>query len=898
MLMVGDSIALAEAQTEVTRVAELLGAPMFECYASEFNVPACHPLYLGSVDFVSPKNIRSTLADCDVLFVVGAPVFQLIFPEPDEPAIPPGTRLLQLDCFTHEIGKNVRPEIGLLGDPKSGLAELECLIRERMTGAALQSATERRKSAEARVAQEHERYWINARKNWDASPISGPRLMHEIRRALPEQSLVFSEGVTNTKHVEMAIAPREPAQLVKVRGGGIGPGLPGALGAALARADRKVVGIASDGAAMYSISALWTAAHHKIPVCFVMLSNRSYRILKLNMIDYLGPAAGGRELVERVGALEAERRTFEECFAGAHDEACAWPELYQDFLDAFDPALRRSRGVYYTPAELVGAQVRLLDHVLRDGLGCPAGFADERVLIVDPCAGSGAYPLAHLAIVREAASLRIVPRMRVFETLPGASCAARAAGLVIEERDVLSACEAFEAPIVVCLGNPPYRRQRGDAETQTNLGGLHSNTPGVHLKNLHNAYVYFWRWALRHVFEARAGAGVVCFVTAASYLRGPAFTGLRCKLRQLLDDLWIVDLEGDHLAARKTDNVFAIRTPVAVALGIRYAASRPEVPAAVQYARIAGDRQAKLGALRRLHSLDDLAWRSATADSFVPRSSTPYERWPRLTELFPWQVSGAQLKRTWPIGPTPEVLRERWRRLLLLAPEERAVAFRQTRDRNLDSAPADLYQADARLRPLRELGPDATCLEPVRYAYRSFDRQWVLPDARLGDFMRPVLWRAASPRQLYLTSLLTNVLGPGPAVVATALVPDLDHFRGSFGARAVIPLWRDAAATRANVATESLARLAETYGFPVGPQALMAYCYGLLATRGYTTRFAEELTAPGARVPMTSSPALFRRAMALGQRLLAIHTFRLVPRGAARCLAPVRRAQPPHVTYA
>jgi len=604
-----------------------------------------------------------------------------------------------------------------------------------------------------------------------------------------------------------------------------------------------------------------------------------------------------RELAERVGALEAERRTFEECFAGAHDEACAWPELYQDFLDAFDPALRRSRGVYYTPAELVGAQVRLVDHVLRDGLGCPAGFADERVLIVDPCAGSGAYPLAILDLVGEAAAPGIVPRMRLFETLPGAACAARAAGLVIEERDVLSACEAFEAPIVVCLGNPPYRRQRGDAETQTNLGGLHSNTPGVHLKNLHNAYVYFWRWALRHVFEARAGAGVVCFVTAASYLRGPAFTGLRCKLRQLLDDLWIVDLEGDHLAARKTDNVFAIRTPVAVALGIRYAASRPEVPAAVQYARIAGDRQAKLGALRRLHSLDDLAWRSATADSFVPRSSTPYERWPRLTELFPWQVSGAQLKRTWPIGPTPEVLRERWRRLLLLAPEERAVAFRQTRDRNLDSAPADLYQADARLRPLRELGPDATCLEPVRYAYRSFDRQWVLPDARLGDFMRPVLWRAASPRQLYLTSLLTNVLGPGPAVVATALVPDLDHFRGSFGARAVIPLWRDAAATRANVATESLARLAETYGFPVGPQALMAYCYGLLATRGYTTRFAEELTAPGARVPMTSSPALFRRAMALGQRLLAIHTFRLVPRGAARCLAPVGGAHPRHFTY-
>ena len=297
MLMVGDSINLAEAQAEVARVAELLGAPMFECYASEFNVPASHPLYLGSVDFVSPRNIRATLADCDVLFVVGAPVFQLIFPEPETPVLGPHTKLLQLDCFTHEIGKNVRPELSLLGDPKAGLAELAGLIEERLTGSKKEAAEERRARAEAKVAQSHERYWASTRKNWDASPVSGPRLMHEIKRALPDNALVFSESVTNGKHLEMAIAPEAPGQLVKVRGGGIGPGLPGALGAALARPDRKVVGVCSDGAAMYSITALWTAAHHRIPVTYVMLSNRAYRILKLNMLDYLGEGASGREFV-------------------------------------------------------------------------------------------------------------------------------------------------------------------------------------------------------------------------------------------------------------------------------------------------------------------------------------------------------------------------------------------------------------------------------------------------------------------------------------------------------------------------------------------------------------------------------------------------------------------------
>jgi len=161
----------------------------------------------------------------------------------------------------------------------------------------MRSAKQRRKEAEARVAASRESYWTHSRRNWDASPITAPRLMHEIKQVLPDNYLVFSEGITNSRHVEMAIAPDEPGRLVKVRGGGIGPGLPGSLGAALAFPDKKVVGICSDGAAMYSITALWTAAHHKIPVTYVMLGNGSYRILKLNMVEYLGEAARGRTFI-------------------------------------------------------------------------------------------------------------------------------------------------------------------------------------------------------------------------------------------------------------------------------------------------------------------------------------------------------------------------------------------------------------------------------------------------------------------------------------------------------------------------------------------------------------------------------------------------------------------------
>jgi predicted helicase len=106
--------------------------------------------------------------------------------------------------------------------------------------------------------------------------------------------------------------------------------------------------------------------------------------------------------------------------------------------------------------------------------------------------------------------------------------------------------------------------------------------------------VYFWRWALWKVFEQSGGPGIVCFITAASYLCGPGFVGMREHMRRTLDELWILDLEGDSLGARKTKNVFNIQTPVAIALGVRYGEPKPNEPARVHYAKLEGTREGKL----------------------------------------------------------------------------------------------------------------------------------------------------------------------------------------------------------------------------------------------------------------------------------------------------------------
>ena len=277
------------------------------------------------------------------------------------------------------------------------------------------------------------------------------------------------------------------------------------------------------------------------------------------------------------------------------------------------------------------------------------------------------------------------------------------------------------APVLVCLGNPPYDRQQIDLEEQETIkrkggwvrfGDEHlGDRPlladflkplemlgwGVHAKNLYNDYVYFWRWALWKVFENKGGPGIVSFITAASYLRGPGFAGMRQVMRQMFDEMWIIDLEGDNLGARKTENVFAIQTPVAIAVGVRYGVPMPDTPAAVHYTRISGSRDEKLKTLAQVQSFPDLPWRECLAgwtDLFLPTSNKPYWNWPLVTDIFPWQENGVQFKRTWPIGETQEVLINRWAMLVKEIPANKGPMLRETEARKTTSTLHDPFNGN------------------------------------------------------------------------------------------------------------------------------------------------------------------------------------------------------------
>ena len=269
-----------------------------------------------------------------------------------------------------------------------------------------------------------------------------------------------------------------------------------------------------------------------------------------------------------------------------------------------------------------------------------------------------------------------------------------------------------ETRVFVCLGNPPYNREKRSPQedvTGRRKGGwvrygddvqdapppiledflapVREAGQGVHLKNLYNDYVYFWRWALWKVFESSDDGGIVTFITASSYLRGPGFAGMRRKMREVFNELWIIDLEGDNLGSRKTENVFAIRTPVAIALGLRDGPPKPETPARVWKTKVTGTQQEKLASLDSAKVFADFQWHkcfSAWDSPFQPSGTGSYFDWPAVTEVFPWQHSGCQIKRTWPIGETKEVLVRRWDRLLESSSKEKRNAFRETGDRRVN----------------------------------------------------------------------------------------------------------------------------------------------------------------------------------------------------------------------
>ncbi len=337
VIVSGHEVATGDALDEAERLAELLGAPVYQQtvpYATHFRSE--HPAFMGSLGRDQPR-VRALLEPHDLMVCLGADVLRMSVWHAVEP-MPSSMKVIQIGQHDWEFGKNYPTEIALRADLKSTLQALTPLVGERRTHG-------RAEQAVARLAD-------LVKSNWSAnraklreqtlglpatSPIRPERIMLQIAEALPGDAVVVEEGLVSARALHGFLALRDSRAFYGLASGGIGFAIAGAIGIGLAQPERPLVAIIGDGSAMYSIQALWTAAHLGLPITYIICNNRSYRILKERLLAFKGMAATNQSftgmdfheppidfvaLAESMG-VRAERITELDAFVPALEKALA-----------------------------------------------------------------------------------------------------------------------------------------------------------------------------------------------------------------------------------------------------------------------------------------------------------------------------------------------------------------------------------------------------------------------------------------------------------------------------------------------------------------------------------------------------------------------------------------------
>ena len=450
------------------------------------------------------------------------------------------------------------------------------------------------------------------------------------------------------------------------------------------------------------------------------------------------------------------------------------------------------------------------------------------------------------------------------------------------------------ANVTVVIGNPPYKElANGDGGWVEKGSQAHGQNSRPILDDffdpaasrfkakLKNLYIYFWRWATWKTWESTPAdaddgdAGVVCFISTSGYATGKPFTGMRKYLREQASEGWIIDLTPEGQTPDVPTRIFpGVRQPLAIGLFIRKPDTSAEVPATIHYRAVRGRKEEKFAALAKM-SLTDDGWRDVRSDwtaPLTPSADSGWDQFPALSDLFPWYSSGVFPTRTWVYAPSAEILRDRWNTLTGETDRpKQATLFKEGRDATLRKTKDPLPGDDTVQKTRVPVSSDSTSkARPCRVAYRSFDRQWVLPDSRVMDMPRRDLWAARIPNQVFISELHTRAPGDGPAITLTSLIPDFDHFKGSAGGRA-LPLFHPDGTP--NLPPGLLSALSETVGRQLAVNDVLAYVAAVVAHKGFTNTFNDELTTPGIRVPITADPPLFDAAIALGEQVAWTHTY-------------------------
>lgn len=288
MIIAGHEIIASDALAEAARLADMLGAPVYQQTVNDgAHFLTEHPAFMGSLNR-DQCYVRGVLSNHDMLLCLGADLLRMsVFSEVDP--LPSDLTVVQIGQRDWEMGKNHPVDMALRADVKETVAALLPVLEMR-GGDGLESR------AKAALAELSGRNWSARRADLaarvsaqsDASPIEPDWLMMSLVDNLPENAIVVDEGIISTRALLKFLPIRDRYGYFGNASGGIGWGIAAALGIQIAHPERRVVAVLGDGSAMYSIQALWTAAHLKLPITFVIANNGGYRIIKERLLAFHG----------------------------------------------------------------------------------------------------------------------------------------------------------------------------------------------------------------------------------------------------------------------------------------------------------------------------------------------------------------------------------------------------------------------------------------------------------------------------------------------------------------------------------------------------------------------------------------------------------------------------------
>ena len=283
-IIAGRELAHHDAFDEAGELAELLGAAVYQepvPYNARF--PSTHRACMDDLTRNQPK-VRETLQQYDLLVYLGADLLRMSPYSPVDP-LPDGMPVVHITERDWELGKNYPTELAICANVKTTLRALLPVLRSKLTSVQASRASSSLEALQARnwcAQRESARQQIS--KAAGAMPIDPGYLMMCLVNALPSDAIVVEAALTAAPALASFLPMQDVSRFYGLASGGLGFGLPGAISISLAKRGRLVVAAIGDGSAMYGIQALWAAAYLRLPITYVVINNRSYRIIKERLL--------------------------------------------------------------------------------------------------------------------------------------------------------------------------------------------------------------------------------------------------------------------------------------------------------------------------------------------------------------------------------------------------------------------------------------------------------------------------------------------------------------------------------------------------------------------------------------------------------------------------------------